>query len=121
MTFNDSKPIYLQICELISNKILSLTWREGERIPSVRELGAELEVNPNTVMRAYEWLAERGVIYNRRGIGFFVSSEAKGIVTQQQRSILFESTLHEVARQMRLLGVSVEEVRVVLERLLERP
>ena len=69
MEFNQNKPIYLQIADGISEKILSGELKEGDRILSVRELGSELGVNPNTAMRSYEKLTMDGIIYNQRGIG----------------------------------------------------
>ena len=77
MNFDNSQPIWLQIYELILSRIASTEWAEDERIPSVRELGATLVVNPNTVMRTYERLTDEGLIYNRRGIGYFVAYGAK--------------------------------------------
>ena len=76
MEFNSNKPIYLQICDAICEQILSGTLRPDERIPSVREYGAEIGVNPNTIMRSYEKLTADGIIYNKRGIGYFISPDA---------------------------------------------
>ena len=67
----------MQIYELILSRIASSEWAEEERIPSVRELGATLVVNPNTVMRTYERLTEENLIFNRRGIGYFVAEDAQ--------------------------------------------
>ena len=67
----------MQIYELILSRIASSEWAEEQRIPSVRELGATLVVNPNTVMRTYERLTDENLIFNRRGIGYFVAEGAK--------------------------------------------
>ena len=85
MEFSENKSIYLQICDAICERILSGELTENSRIPSVREYGAEIGVNPNTVMRSYERLTNDGIIYNRRGIGYFISTDAKEIVLQNQR------------------------------------
>ena len=77
MELNQNKPIYLQIADGISEKILSGELKEGDRILSVRELGSELGVNPNTAMRSYEKLTMDGILYNQRGIGYFVADGAK--------------------------------------------
>ena len=82
MQFSEDKPIWRQIYELIATRILSGEWQEAERIVSVRELAAEVGVNPNTVMRSYEKLEGDGIIFNRRGIGFFVSEGAKGHIKE---------------------------------------
>lgn len=62
MNFHSNKAIYIQIADLICEKILSNTFKEEERIPSVRELAVDLEVNPNTVMRTYEYLQDLEII-----------------------------------------------------------
>ena len=69
MEFKEKQAIYLQIGEHISETILRKQWEEGEKIPSVREMAMSIEVNPNTVMRTYSYLQDRGIIFNKRGIG----------------------------------------------------
>ena len=110
MEFNANKSIYLQICDAICEQILSGTLRPDERIPSVREYGADIGVNPNTVMRSYERLTGEGVIYNRRGIGYFISPNARDIVMEAQRKEFLENELPAVLKRMELLGISAEEV-----------
>lgn len=110
MEFNANKSIYLQICDAICEQILSGTLRPDERIPSVREYGADIGVNPNTVMRSYEKLTGEGVIYNRRGIGYFISPGAREIVLEAQRKEFLENELPAVLKRLELLGISAEEV-----------
>ena len=112
MEFNNNKSIYLQICDAICEQILSGTLRPDERIPSVREYGAEIGVNPNTVMRSYEKLTNEGIIYNRRGIGYFISPEAKGNVLQTQRKEFLENELPEILRRMDLLGITSDMLQI---------
>ena len=76
MEFREPQAIYLQIAEYVCEKILLKIWTTDQKIPSVRELAVDLEVNPNTVMRAYEFLQNREIIYNKRGIGFFIKNDA---------------------------------------------
>ena len=90
MEFNGNKSIYLQICDAICERILSGELGPDMRIPSVREYGAEIGVNPNTVMRSYEKLTSDGIIYNRRGIGYFISQDAKEIVLQTMKKDFLE-------------------------------
>ena len=75
MQFKENQTIYLQIAERISDEILLGHYAIGSRIPSVREYAALVEVNANTVMRSYEFLQTQSIIFNKRGIGFFVSPE----------------------------------------------
>ncbi len=119
MDFKNNQPIYLQITHSIVDRILGGEWLSGERIPSVRELGCELEVNPNTVVRAYEWLSERGIIYNRRGIGFFISDDAIKIITAFRREELMCDKLREIAKEMSQLGISIDEVTQQIKRYTE--
>ena len=77
MDFDNSKPIYIQIYDSVCERILSGDLKPDERILSVREYGASVGVNPNTVMRTYEKLTADKIIYNKRGIGYFISPEAE--------------------------------------------
>lgn len=105
MEFNNNRPIYLQICDAICEQILSGELRPDERIPSVREYGADIGVNPNTVMRSYEKLTGEGIIYNKRGIGYFISKNAKKIVLEAQRKDFIENELPAILKRMELLGI----------------
>ena len=105
MEFNSNKSIYLQICDAICEQILSGTLRPEERIPSVREYGAEIGVNPNTIMCSYEKLTSDGIIYNRRGIGYFISPNALETVLAAQRKEFMEEELPHILRRMKLLGI----------------
>ena len=106
MEFNSNKSIYLQICDAICEQILSGTLRPDERIPSVREYGAEIGVNPNTIMRSYEKLTADGIIYNKRGIGYFISPDAHETVLAAQRKEFMEEELPRILRRMKLLGIN---------------
>ena len=75
-TFNPDKPIYLQMAERLCDEILAGTYSDDDRVPSVREYAVMLEVNTNTAVKAYDALARDNVIYNRRGLGYFVSAGA---------------------------------------------
>ena len=112
MEFNDNRPIYLQIYDNICEQILKDVLKPDERIMSVRDYGAEIGVNPNTVMRSYEKLTSDGIIYNRRGIGYFISSEAPETVLQTKRKEFLEKELPDILRKMELLGLKPEELLV---------
>lgn len=110
MDFNQHKPIYLQIVEQIEDKILSGALRADERIDSVREMATALGVNPNTVMRSYEFLERGEVIYNKRGVGFFISSEAKEKIKFSRKKNFLENEIPTLFAKMNLLEVDIEEV-----------
>lgn len=105
MDFSENKPIYLQISDAICERILSGEFAPEVRIPSVREYGASIGVNPNTVMRTYEKLTDDGIIFNKRGIGYFVSPDAKDIVLANERKAFLENELPSILKRMKLLGI----------------
>lgn len=110
MDFNQHKPIYLQIVEQIEDKILSGTLKADERIESVREMATALGVNPNTVMRSYEFLERGEVIYNKRGVGFFISTEAREKIKFSRKKNFLENEIPTLFAKMNLLEVDIEEV-----------
>lgn len=105
MDFNNNKPIYLQIVDSVCERILNGELQPESRLMSVRELGADLEVNPNTVMRSYEKMTDAGIIYNKRGIGYFVSAHARSIVLSTQQKYFLEEELPLIVKKMKLLGI----------------
>lgn len=109
MEFDENKPIYLQIADGISEKILSGEFVPGGRIPSVREWGAEIGVNPNTVARSYDTLTDRGVIFNKRGIGFFVAENAIEIIGSEERRKFIEEELPAFCKRAALLGIDIKK------------
>ena len=113
MEFDSNKSIYLQICDAIYERILSGELGPDARIPSVREYGAEIGVNPNTVMRSYEKLTNEGVIYNKRGIGYFITRDALAIVLQTKRDDFVNNELPQILRKMELLGISFEDLQII--------
>ena len=108
--FGDNRPIYLQISGWICEKILRGEWVADQRIPSLRELGVLLEVNPNTVVRTCEYLLSQGGIYNRRGLGYFVSADAGERIRTEARRVFYEQDLANLALRMRALGITADEV-----------
>ena len=107
MDFKGNKAIYLQISDYVFERILLGQWPVEERIPSVRELAAQLEVNPNTVARTYELLQQKEMVYNRRGIGIFVATDAPDKIKSIRRKTFLETELPEVFRSMYLLDIDL--------------
>jgi len=110
MTFNNEKAIYIQIADRLCDEILSGKYGDDERIPSVREYAVMLEVNTNTAVKSYDLLASSGIIYNRRGLGYFVTQGARGRILGERRREFMEQRLPELFRSMRLLGIGIGEV-----------
>lgn len=113
--FSDNKPIYRQIVDHAYNLILDGRWEPGARVPSVRELAAELGVNTRTVLKAMEDLQAADVIYSRRGMGFSLAEDAPRKVREQLRHEFFESTLPRLEAEMKMLGITVEELTEALK------
>ena len=110
MALNSNKAIYLQMADSVADDILSGRYGPDERIPSVRELAVSIGVNPNTAVKAYDELARDGIIYNRRGLGYYVTKEARYRILDKRRKEFFDNTMPEVVKQMKLLNISIEEV-----------
>ena len=110
MEFKEPQAIYLQIAEYICEKILLGIWKSDEKVLSVRELGVQLEVNPNTTMRAYEFLQNKEIIYNKRGIGFFVSADAIEKVSAFRRQQFLENDLPVFLKNMHILNINIHEI-----------
>lgn len=116
MQFRESQAIYLQIADYVCEKILLREWIADARIPSVRELAIQLEVNPNTAMRAVEFLQQQEIIYNQRGIGYFVASTAYKNALQYRKREFTEKDMPAVFRNMYLLGMELEELKPRFEK-----
>ena len=116
MQFRESQAIYLQIADYICEKILLKEWKPDERIPSVRELAIQLEVNPNTVMRTVEFLQQQEIIYNQRGIGYFVAADAYKNALQYRKNEFTEKDMPAVFRNMYLLGMEIDELKPRFEK-----
>jgi len=110
MEFNTSKPIYLQIVDSFYEKILSGELHAEERILSVREQGAETGVNPNTIMRSYEKMTADGTIYNKRGIGYFITPDAREKVLEAERKVFIEEEWPRVQKRAGLLGIDIKSL-----------
>jgi GntR family transcriptional regulator len=110
MEFQEKRAIYLQIGDQMCENILKGHWRPGERIPSIRELAVDMEVNPNTVMRSYAYLQELGIIHNQRGIGYFVTGEALKRTLELRKRAFIEEELPRLFRNLDLLGLSCADL-----------
>jgi DNA-binding transcriptional regulator YhcF (GntR family) len=110
MKFKESKSIYLQIADRICDEILQGQYPEEERIPSVREYAATVEVNANTVVRTYDFLQNQEIIYNKRGIGYFVSHGAKERIIRWRKENFLNEDLPEMFRQLDTLQISIEDL-----------
>lgn len=116
MEFRNNEAIYLQIAAYVSEKILRGIWPPGEKILSVRDLAIELQVNPNTVMRTYEFLQSQEVIFNKRGIGFFVADDGIKKVKAYRKERFMQQDLPEFFRNIYLLDITLEDLQARYEK-----
>jgi GntR family transcriptional regulator len=110
MEFNRERSIFLQIADMICENILSRKWKNGDRIPSVREMAVAIEVNPNTVMRTYTFLQEKGILSNKRGIGYFASEDAYRNALKFKKEEFLERDLPRFLRTLRLLDLNLNDI-----------
>ena len=111
MTFSNDKAIYVQMADRLCDEILSGKYQDDDRIPSVREYSVLLEVNTNTAVKAYDELARENIIYNKRGLGYFVTPGAKKQILKERKKEFMKERLPELFRQMQLLGITLEDVK----------
>jgi DNA-binding transcriptional regulator YhcF (GntR family) len=110
MEFKETQAIYLQIGDYLCEQMLLEKKAEGDRLPSVRDLGGTLQVNPNTVMRAYDFLQTKEIIFNRRGVGYFVAEGAKEKILDYRRKQFLEQELPLLFKTVSLLDMSWAEI-----------
>ena len=110
MTFNSDKPIYVQMADRLCDEILAGKYKDDDRIPSVREYAVLLEVNTNTAVKAYDELSRANIIYNKRGLGYFVTKGAKKQILRERKKTFMKDKLPELFRQMQLLDITIDDV-----------
>jgi GntR family transcriptional regulator len=112
MDFKEGQAIYLQIAEHVCERILLKDWQQGNKIISIREMAVLIEVNPNTVQRAYDFLQQNEIIINKRGIGYFVSDQGIEKAQAVRREQFMQSELTTLFRSMYLLDIPMEELEM---------
>ena len=111
MDFRQNQPIYIQIAEYVCEQILLKKWKLGEKILSIRDIAVELEVNPNTVQRSYDLLQQRGIIVNKRGVGYFTDEEAMEKIISFRKEQFIEHELPVFFKNMYLLKIDIKDLK----------
>ncbi|MCR5444865.1 MAG: GntR family transcriptional regulator [Bacteroidales bacterium] len=111
MEFRKQKPIYLQIAERLMEQVLAGQLAADDRMPSVRDVATSMGVNPNTVVRTFDYLQQEEIIYNRRGVGYFVNPEAREKVLTIQRREFLEEEMPYFRQRMNTLGIDWEVLK----------
>ena len=120
MKFKESKSIYLQIADRICDEILQGQYKEEERIPSVREYAATVEVNANTVVRSFDYLQGQDIIYNKRGLGYFVAPGGRERILELRKEVFLRDELPEFLRQLEMLDIPLSDVEKMYQDYLQK-
>lgn len=110
MDFRKQKPIYLQIADRLMEHVLADQLKADDRMPSVRDVAAQMGVNPNTIVRTFDYLQQEEIIFNRRGVGYFVADGARSRVLALQRREFLEEELPYIRQRMKTLGIGINEL-----------
>ena len=113
LKINSARPVYLQIEEHIRNAVITNYYPPGSRIPAVRELAAELKVNPNTVQRAMAELEQQGLLIANGTLGKIVTNDQA--VIDSTKNLAIQSVIKECVRQFKSLGISAKEAAQLLQ------
>ena len=115
MDFRDNPAIYIQIAEYVCEQILLKKWKLEDKVISIRELAVKIEVNPNTVQRAYDFLQQNSIITNKRGIGYFIEADAMERILSFRREQFMENELPVLLRNLYLLKIDMKEVKALYD------
>ncbi len=119
MEFRDNPAIYIQIAEYVCEQILLKKWKLGEKIISIREMAELIEVNPNTVQRAYDFLQQQNIIINKRGVGYFTEPDAMARILSFRREQFMENELPVFLRNLYLLKIDWKDIKVQYEKFIK--
>lgn len=108
MEFNDNLPIYIQIIEYIKGQIINGSLKEGEKLPSVRNLSTDLKVNPNTIQRSYQELEREGIVFTQRGMGTFVTEDE--LILKELKDDMATNLVKSFIKGMKSLGFNKSKI-----------
>lgn len=115
--YKSTKGIFQQLADTLSRRILEGTMKAGDRVPSVRDLAEEFEVNRNTLLRTYTLLNDAGIIENKRGVGFFVADDAVERIRSQEKALFFAEELPEFINTVRILKLTKDDLSELIQQL----
>ena len=119
MDFKETPAIYLQISEYVCEQILLKKWNLGDKIISIRDLAIIMEVNPNTVQRAYDFLQQRDIIINKRGVGYFIDNDAMDRILAFRREQFMKNELPVFFKNMYLLKIDIKDIKPLFEQFIK--
>ncbi|WP_163971019.1 GntR family transcriptional regulator [Oceanobacillus halotolerans] len=115
-TLDESKPIFLQIKEQLEDSIINETIQQGERVPSTNEFAAFYEINPATAAKGVNQLVDEGILRKRRGVGMFVTQEAKSILIEKRKKTFYDNYVKPLKSEAAKLNINNEQLVELVKR-----
>lgn len=116
-TFDDKQPIFQQVADIIENDILNGTYHMDEQILSVAQFSQLFQVNPATVVKGFGLLVNEGILYKRRGLGMFVTADAKQRILMKRRNRFYNELLSGLLNEADKLGLTNEDIMDMIKQL----
>src|SRR5437870_1007648 len=113
--WNDSQPIYRQLRDRVVAMILDGVLKEGDPLPSVRNVAAEYRVNPLTVLKGYQQLVDEGLVESKRGLGMFINSGARNLLLEGERQKFLDEEWPRIQATIQRLGLTAKELQDAAE------
>jgi GntR family transcriptional regulator len=110
MEFRPNYPIYLQVADYICESLLKGDLRNGDKLPALKDLAVTTSVNPNTVIKALGFLVDHSILTTQRGVGYFLTDNARELTLELKRRQFIEESLPAVFASMDLLGLGIEDL-----------
>ncbi|EJO2024937.1 GntR family transcriptional regulator [Vibrio parahaemolyticus] len=108
--WHDRQPIFRQLADQITQQILQGVWKEGDALPSVRSISADMKINHLTVMKGYQLLVDEGLVEKKRGQGMFVAQGAIQQLRSAEKARFLEQQIPQIADTLQRLDMSVDEL-----------
>ena len=108
--WNENQPIYRQLRDRVVAMILDGVLKEGDPLPSVRNVAAEYRVNPLTVLKGYQQLVDEGLVESRRGLGMFINTGARALLLEGERRKFLEEEWPRISETIERLGLKADEL-----------
>jgi len=115
MEFRPNYPIYLQVADYICEGLLKGDWRDGDKLPALKDLAITTSVNPNTVIKALGYLVDNRILSTQRGVGYFLTDNARALTLDLKRRQFINEVLPAVFASMELLGLSIDDLQRIHE------
>lgn len=116
MTFQEERPIYLRIAEQLEEGILSGTYPEESRVPSITDYSVNYKINPATALKGVNLLVDEGLLYKKRGLGMFVATGARARLLSRRRELFYSNYIEKLIREAKHLGLTAIELKDMIER-----